>query len=300
MYEFDDSAESFPSLDPPPSLPPFSHSPPKPPLQDIILVYIFCCVLLIVVGSFLQELDVMSGLLVTELILILWPPLLYVWRRQHPVKPAFHLATTDIKNGVLSILSAVALFVLVAGLAQVQEFFLPHSESYQKFWEQTMQQLHTFPLPVTILIMAVLPGVCEELFFRGFMLWGFRATCSDRASILWVGALFGVFHFDPYRLVTVTLLGILFGYLVVLTNSIIPAMLAHITNNAIAVTASYLLMESQGGDVELKALAGNGSFGELIWALLPTMCWAFLAFLVLLSLLRYVNVPRKPVHACVR
>lgn len=290
MHEFDESAESSvpPDSSPPSALPPVFGD--APPLRDILLVYSFSCVLLLVVGGLLQGFDVLSGLLVTEFILILWPPAWYVWRRQYPFRLSFHLAPTTLLNGVLSMLSAVAVFVLVGGLAQLQECVLPRSEAYQEFWQQTLQQFHRFPLPMTLLVMAVLPGVCEELFFRGFMLWGFRAACSNRAAIVWVGVLFGIFHFDPYRFVPVTLLGILFGYLTVQTNSILPAMLAHMTNNAIAVSASYVLMEYQGGDGPLEALP-DGSCGHIAGTLLPMMFWAFGGLLLIISLLRRVNPP---------
>ncbi len=289
MHEFDEPAESSSPSEPvvlPPPLPTF---PIQPPFKEILLVYIVCCALLILVGGFLQELDALNGLLVTELILILWPPILYVWWKRYSFRSSFHLAPTRILNGVLSIFSAVALFILVGQLAQFQEFLLPHSQEYQELWEQTLQQFHRYPLPVTLLVMAVLPGVCEELFFRGFLLWGFRGRCSDRAAVLWVGVLFGIFHFDPYRLLSVTLLGMFFGYLVVQTRSIIPAMLAHSVNNSIAVTASYFLMEYQGGESELEAVPNDLSLGQLAWAVLPTICWAALGFLVMIWLLRYVN-----------
>jgi len=85
----------------------------------------------------------------------------------------------------------------------------------------------------------------------------------------------------------------LFGYLVVQTGSIIPAMLAHSVNNSIAVTASYFLMEYQGGEFELEAFPEDLSLGQLAWAVLPTIFWASLGLLVMIRLLRYVNTRHR-------
>jgi len=52
--------------------------------------------------------------------------------------------------------------------------------------------------------------------------------------------LFGAFHFDMYRLLPTTVLGLLLGGLVWLTGSLWPAMLLHAANNTIAVLANNL------------------------------------------------------------
>lgn len=272
----------------------------RPPLRDILLVYVVCCVLLIGIGSVLQERDLVSGLLVTELLLILWPPLLYVWRKGYALRPSFHLAPTRLTNGLLSVLSTLALFVLVGGIAQFQEYILPQSELYQRVWTDTLRELHQFPLAVTLLLMAVLPGVCEELFFRGFLLWGFRGSCSDRAAVAWVAVLFGLFHFDPYRLLAVSILGMLFGYLVIVTRSIVPAILAHVTNNAIAVIASYLVLKSGNGELETLAGPDTPSFWQIARVWLPVMIWAALGLAGMLGILRYVNRPARAASSVVK
>jgi uncharacterized protein len=273
---------------PPPLPPPLPAARTTPPLRDALVLYALSCVLLLVVGGFWQGLDILSGLLVTELALILWPPAWYVWRKGYPIAASFYLASTSVLNGILSMLGAVAVFVVVAGLAQFQGLIFQPPLVYQEGWEQILRHLHGLPLPITLLIMAVLPGICEELLFRGLLLRSMRTACSDSVAVVVVGVLFGVFHFDPYRLMPVTLLGIFFGYLVVRTNSILPAMLAHIANNALAVSASHVMVRSQG-NLALNGLADDLSFGELAWQIGPTMAWALGGFLVIIAVLRHVN-----------
>jgi sodium transport system permease protein len=130
-------------------------------------------------------------------------------------------------------------------IAALQELILPRSEDYQALWQQVLQQFHELPLVLTLLLVAVLPGICEELLFRGFLLQGLRSRCSPWCAIVAAGILFGAFHVDPYRFVPVSLLGILFGYLVLKTGSILTAMVAHATNNSIAILISYAILTAQ-------------------------------------------------------
>jgi hypothetical protein len=80
-------------------------------------------------------------------------------------------------------------------------------------------------------------------------------------SIVVVGGLFGIFHLDIYRFVPVTLLGILFGYLVVRTGSIFTGMVAHMTNNAIAISISYFALKLQ--EQNFDALSSSPDLGSM-------------------------------------
>jgi hypothetical protein len=62
-----------------------------------------------------------------------------------------------------------------------------------------------------VAVVCVTPAICEEVFFRGFVQRTFERTMGWKSVIL-IGVLFGLFHFQPLGLVTLATLGILFGY----------------------------------------------------------------------------------------
>ena len=95
--------------------------------------------LLIIFGSLFQKLHLWSGLIVTELVLVVGPPLLYTWRYRYPIKSTFLIAPISIRTLILSILSALLAFVLVGGIAAFQEAILPRSHDYQEVWEKVLQ-----------------------------------------------------------------------------------------------------------------------------------------------------------------
>lgn len=72
-------------------------------------------------------------------------------------------------------------------------------------------------------------GVCEELFFRGFLTWYFLAWMGPAAAVLLASALFGVGHvyMGMAQVPKTALIGLIFAVVVSLTGSLWPAMLLH-------------------------------------------------------------------------
>ena len=100
-----------------------------------------------------------------------------------------------------------------------------------------------------LLVVAVLPAICEELFFRGMIQpLLLRATGSPHRAI-WVTAIvFSAIHFQFFGFVPRMLLGALFGYIYYWSGNLRLAMLAHFVNNGLTVTLSYF---SRRGDISL-------------------------------------------------
>ena len=86
-----------------------------------------------------------------------------------------------------------------------------------------------------VIAVVLTPGVCEELFFRGFVLTALLARCGSRRALLVSAFIFALLHFSPTQLPAFFLIGLFFGLLVYWTHSIYPAILAHMTNNLLSV-----------------------------------------------------------------
>jgi len=104
----------------------------------------------------------------------------------------------------------------------------------------------TIPVPqnvqellLGILIVAVLPGVCEELMHRGLLLRAYERRGSYKAVVI-VSVFFGLFHFDVTNLLGPIFLGLIIGYYVIRTNSIYAGIYAHFLNNCISVLVQFL------------------------------------------------------------
>lgn len=92
---------------------------------------------------------------------------------------------------------------------------------------------------VIILVVAVTPAICEEVFFRGYFQRTLERNLGFKSFII-TGIIFGLFHMQPLSLITLSILGVLFSFFYYRSKSIFPSSAAHFTNNFIAVLILYL------------------------------------------------------------
>jgi len=82
---------------------------------------------------------------------------------------------------------------------------------------------------------AVIPSVCEEILFRGYILRAFEKSWGIIVAILISGLFFGLFHLQAANLIPLATLGIILAVMTWLSGSIWPAIFAHFINNGMAV-----------------------------------------------------------------
>jgi sodium transport system permease protein len=102
------------------------------------------------------------------------------------------------------------------------------------------EQLFAFvtgsPWWLAALVIAVVPAICEELLFRGWLLAALAGATPTRgraAAALGVqAACFAAFHLLPERMPQTFLLGLVAGGLTLATRSLLPAVACHLAHNA--------------------------------------------------------------------
>lgn len=121
--------------------------------------------------------------------------------------------------------------------------------------EAMLTQHNSGDFLITLVVMAILPAVGEELLFRGIIM-RFVAKRSRRMffPLLVSGVAFAVVHFNPYGLFSIFLAGILMGVIYWLTGSLWLSILGHFLFNGTQV----FLYFAAGQNAALKAfLSGN-------------------------------------------
>ena len=104
-------------------------------------------------------------------------------------------------------------------------------------------------------------AIWEELFFRGFLLTSFQEKFK-RSSILITAILFAAIHFDISNFGGPLVFGLIFAYMVYLTNSIYAGIIGHVINNSLYVTLNYIFCESRV--VQKSVCTTFGLFSELV------------------------------------
>ena len=95
-------------------------------------------------------------------------------------------------------------------------------------------------LLLNIVTVGILPGIFEELLFRGVILQGMRPA-GDVAALVCSSLMFGLMHGTLYQIPFAFILGLVFGYIVLKTGNILWSMGLHIVNNTLSVLMEYWL-----------------------------------------------------------
>ncbi len=93
-------------------------------------------------------------------------------------------------------------------------------------------------LVFNLTMLALVPGICEEVLFRGYAQRQFERAAGPAGGILLAGGLFGLYHLRPSQLLPLMVLGFYMAYLVWRTGSLIPAMGVHVVHNGLAVLSA--------------------------------------------------------------
>ena len=162
-----------------------------------------------------------------------------------------------------------------------------------ELWQQLADRIALWrdvPLPLLLVAFAVIPGICEEIFFRGFVLSAFHRAVDRWQAIAISAILFGAFHvvmsgnLAPERFLPSTALGFVLAWLTTTSGSLFPGMLLHACHNALMITAATH-PERWG----LKAIADKPH--------VPTM-WLAIASTVVLGVFAVLTYHRgKGTHA---
>jgi membrane protease YdiL (CAAX protease family) len=104
-------------------------------------------------------------------------------------------------------------------------------------------------LGFNLIMLALLPGICEELLFRGYAQRQFERAGGATAGVLLSGLLFGMYHIRPSQLLPLAVLGLYMAYLTWRTGSLVPAMLVHFLHNGMAVLAAHYVQGESSYDL---------------------------------------------------
>jgi len=88
---------------------------------------------------------------------------------------------------------------------------------------------------ISLVLIGVLPGACEESSHRGMLLQSFKARLGVMRAVLLTSILFGFMHMNIVQMFYATILGYLIALAVLATRTIWTGVIMHFMNNAINV-----------------------------------------------------------------
>lgn len=141
----------------------------------------------------------------------------------------------------INLISSLNQLLVLPDFFSSAELWMKASEKQIAEITAKMLNVHTFPeLLFNILLIAIIPAMGEEMFFRATIQ---KIFTEWRKAVwgIWIAAfVFSAIHLQFYGFVPRMLLGAFFGYLYAWSGSLWLPVVAHFVNNAIAVVFYYL------------------------------------------------------------
>lgn len=166
----------------------------------------------------------------------LWPMALAAYQRV-AWRSAFGLAAPSWLAFLAAVLAGLSLWPLAYEI-EVSLISAERLRALVEIAKPIQDDLGRTPLLWKLATLAIVPAICEELCFRGFLFRAFRSAMGPAATIVVTATLFGMFHvlvrdallFE--RFPPTACLGLVLGWLAHRTGSVWPGMALHVINNA--------------------------------------------------------------------
>jgi membrane protease YdiL (CAAX protease family) len=234
---------------------------------------------------------------VGQIVFLLIPTLLLARRQHGRWSAVLPFRRSTWAEYLLTIITVFSLLQFLNGYMFFQDHIpmpsaiKPIIDDLRRMMEEMYRVLTTahssLELAGVIVVVAIVPAICEETLFRGLVQTNLRRLAGPTMGFVYTGLIFGVYHLNPFFVVPLILLGIYFSFLRERSANILIPMVAHCTNNCVSVLTGYF-----AGD---KAAQETLPFvGENVYAVLLSMLGFGLVFAV--SFAAYWKITARIVH----
>lgn len=169
---------------------------------------------------------------IAQLICLLPPVCIYFFVTKNSIRKTLRLNPLGWKNAVLVCLLAFAIQPIMSLLSFISGLFFPNPV------ESSVEGMLSSGFGLSMLSMAILPPILEEISNRGILLSGYHHLGKWRAAFF-SALLFAFLHMNPQQFLYAFAVGFLFAVLVERSNSIFASILPHCIINATTVCSIF-------------------------------------------------------------
>jgi membrane protease YdiL (CAAX protease family) len=201
--------------------------------------------------AYANAVRVMQTLL--SICMFLLPPIIAARMIQRrPMEYLMWRGKIRLKTVLMTIVVMITTLIIASQLSVIMEwipisdhlmlYFRDMEDKYMKQIDVMSQMKGVPDLILSLLVMAAIPAIVEEAFFRGgFQNMMHRSTGNIWVSVIVTSLLFSAIHFSYYGFLSRAALSLVLGLLYAYSRNLWVPMLAHFVNNAIAVGQVYYL-----------------------------------------------------------
>ena len=229
----------------------------KTRILDGIIAFISAVAIILFVNALLFLKLGIAGMAITEGLLV-FVPLCIILLRKESLAQRFNLRLPSISSffSAVVLMMGASMWENAASYIYIALFGMPESND-TVFLEQYFGGVNP---AVVLIVIAIVPAVCEELLFRGYLFNSFKGKRTKVWAVIITSVLFSAIHFDLYKAMPIFIMALAFGYITAKTDSVIIPMIFHLINNSMGVISFYT---TRGQDTE--AILESVSDSTYIW-----------------------------------
>ena len=207
-----------------------------PTIQESLLILVVALLLMVYLGGIMSLSHPVMGVVVPQFFIGVLPVLACIYIKGN-AREIFKLNIPkgkDLLGAVCLYLGAGSLSLLIGNLLSIA--FPDNSQTLNEEYTKLLDGISFVP---ALLLIAMLPAICEELMFRGYMFAAFRQKMSLPRAIFFVSVLFGISHMSLIKVIPTAILGAALAYAMYKADSIAASALIHFLNNGVSIFILY-------------------------------------------------------------
>jgi membrane protease YdiL (CAAX protease family) len=134
----------------------------------------------------------------------------------------------------VSIPIGLGLAIVIDEIDRLLQMFIPMPEEWISEMANTMKINSSLDFILVVVSAIILAALVEEAIFRGFLQKTIEEHINVTQAVIYASLAWAIIHMNPYIAVQIFLFGFFLGYITWRVESIIPAVICHAINNALA------------------------------------------------------------------
>lgn len=202
-----------------------------PGLLLILLLVIFVSLLQLPANFIIKSLSLSGGILINEMVVLAGLPVLAALIFKFDLSALFPFKTPKIFQFLTAIILAVSVAIIIDYLTAAGEHFFPPPPEYHTALNNLMEFKKISGFVFKLFLLCIIPGICEEIFFRGFCQTSLEKKWGPKTAIFVTAVIFAILHGNPWYLHLYIILGLFLSLVYALTKTLWIPIVCHIANN---------------------------------------------------------------------
>jgi hypothetical protein len=237
--------------------------PPYPPPNEAFLVLVVALASAMITGTLLMKTGNSAAVLIEVLFII--PPVIYLKIRGYDLRRCLRLHPVPWMQVLWVMMIALALVILLDEADRLINLIFPMPQEVREALQDLFTVKSTSELILVWIGTVFTAAIAEEALFRGFMQVSMEAYRGVTKAVLFSALLFALAHFNPWWMIQILILGVFLGFISWRADSVIPCMVVHGFQNALALLTGGAIEEekwawfSSGNHVSPSVLIAAGA-----------------------------------------